>query len=165
MPKKTCIVMIGPPGSGKSTLAGELLGPGYTLCSTDLIRAELWGSESIQGEWSEIEARLNQKLGEAESAVIDATNYKRRGRTELLTRLREMGYTELIGVWVSECLARCLQRNNERERRVPEDYIEQVWNTLRQCKPSTAYEDFDLLYEGTVSQIRQSSLFVKTKQT
>ena len=49
-------LLIGPPGSGKTTMA-VLMAPllNAELLSTDCIRKELYGDETCQGEWSEIE--------------------------------------------------------------------------------------------------------------
>ncbi len=48
-------LLIGPPGSGKSSLAGILapLLPARVI-SNDALRQHLWGSENVQGPWSEL---------------------------------------------------------------------------------------------------------------
>ena len=55
-----CHILIGCPSSGKSSLAGQIQeeNPHYQNISTDQIRAELFGDETIQGNWSQIEDQV-----------------------------------------------------------------------------------------------------------
>ena len=52
-----CHCLIGLPGSGKSTFARQWVeyDPNCIIISTDTIRAELFGDETIQGDWNLIE--------------------------------------------------------------------------------------------------------------
>ncbi len=87
-----CHLLIGCPGSGKSTFAALLAKQGnYKIVSTDQIREALYGDESIQGDWSAIEARVLSEIQSAiasnQPVIYDATNAKRVWRMELLMKL------------------------------------------------------------------------------
>ena len=63
-------MIFGPPSSGKSTLAKYLaLKINAQIISTDSIRRELNGDESIQGDWENIESSMQDK-------IIDSINQK-----------------------------------------------------------------------------------------
>jgi predicted kinase len=74
------ILLIGLPGSGKSSLASMLAAayPGSQVISTDAIRAELFGSESVQGPWllvlPQVEQQMRQAVEQSLMAIYDATN-------------------------------------------------------------------------------------------
>ncbi len=90
-----CHFLIGCPGSGKSTFAALLAKEGnYRIVSTDQIREALYGDESIQGDWSAIEAQVLSQIRSAiasnQPVIYDATNAKRLWRMELLMRLNSL---------------------------------------------------------------------------
>ena len=61
------IMLIGVPASGKSTAAENISRRenNAVILSTDKIRAALYGKESIQGVWAEIEAVLYKDIKNA----------------------------------------------------------------------------------------------------
>lgn len=145
------ILTVGIPGSGKSTWAKSLAeqkaaqGKQYQIISTDRIRAELYGEESIQGEWMEIRARLIDRLksarqsiakGQTNAVIYDATNAARRQRREFIQTARACGYTPLIAAWIDVPLAVCLERNAKRSRQVPPPIIEKMHRQLTGAPPS-----------------------------
>lgn len=137
-------LLIGLPGSGKSTLAKQLLAecPQMQLISTDAIRGQLFGSEATQGSWlliwREIERQFQQVIIAGRAAIFDATNAKRRDRCELITQARDLGFTEIQGVWVKTPVWLCLARNQKRDRQVPEEIILRMHRQLRDAPPSLA---------------------------
>jgi predicted kinase len=141
------IMLIGLPGSGKSTLARQLQAtlPGYILISTDAIRAALFGDEAIQGSWllvwREVQRQFHQAVqqiqsGQAQAAIYDATNVVRRDRRQVLTQARSIGFTHITGVWLDPPLAVCLERNQKRDRQVPEAVIQRMHRRLVGAPPS-----------------------------
>ena len=62
--KNKIIMLIGAPASGKSTAAENISRRenNAVILSTDKIRAALYGDESIQGNWSDIEAILYKDI-------------------------------------------------------------------------------------------------------
>lgn len=144
------ILLIGLPGSGKSTLASKLVAeyPGSHLISTDAIRAQLFGSQEIQGEWllvwRQVRQQMRQAVEQSAMAIYDATNAVRRNRREAIALAREVGFSHLIGVWLDTPLSVCLDRNQRRERTVPEEVILQMHASLLNAPP-TQEEGFDYL--------------------
>ncbi|MEB3342669.1 AAA family ATPase [Okeania sp.] len=142
------IILIGLPASGKSTLARKIVSryPQCQLISTDAIRAQLFGDETIQGlwlkVWQEVQQQFHQAVNQTSLAIYDATNTQRRGRREVIDQARETGFSQIIGLWVDKSLQLCLERNKQRQRQVPEEVIMKMSRQLIDVPPSCA-EGFD----------------------
>ena len=155
------IILIGVPASGKSSLAEQMLRAsnqtsdqnsssltlGQTqLISPDRIRANLYGSDTIQGNWSEIWAQVQQSFINAaksqQSVIYDATNYKREYRRDVISLAQEHGFKPITGIWLNVPLWICLSRNETRDRTVPEDIVVDMYRTLS-YNPPTLSEGFD----------------------
>lgn len=133
-PALRCHLLIGPPASGKTTLA-EALAPLLTrsgeppavILATDAIRAELYGDPHIQGNWSEIEAQLHERLRSSVAAgipvIVDATHAMRPWRLALTQRLDPPVPIEWIGWRLTTALETCLAWNQRRPRRVNEAVV------------------------------------------
>ena len=136
------LLLIGLPGSGKSTLAKQLLTqcPQMQLISTDAIRGQLFGSETIQGPWlliwRELERQFQQAITADQGVIFDATNAQRKNRREVITLARDCGFRHLTGIWVRTPVWLCLARNQRRIRQVPEDIILRMHRQLRDAPPS-----------------------------
>ncbi len=155
------IILIGIPASGKSSLAEKMLRAsnqtshqnssslthGQTqLISPDLIRASLYGSAKIQGDWTEIWAQVQDAFANAaksqQSVIYDATNYKREYRKNIIDLAKEHGFKPITGIWLDVPLWICLSRNDLRDRVVPEDVVIEMYRTLS-YNPPTLSEGFD----------------------
>lgn len=130
-------VMVGLPGSGKSTYAKTL---GCPIVSSDAVRAELYGNESIQGSAHEVfnivHKRINDYLREGKSCVYDATNLsiKNRNPWPNIPECRK------VAIVVDTPYAQCLERNATRKRKVPENVIARM---AKKFQMPTAKEGFD----------------------
>ena len=155
------IILIGGPASGKSSLAEQMLRTtnqnsgqasssltyGQTqLISPDRIRASLYGSADMQGDWSEIWAQVQQEFANAaksqQSVIYDATNYKREYRKNIISLAKDYGFRPITGVWLNVPLWICLSRNDHRDRQVPDDIIIEMHRMLSYSPPSLS-EGFD----------------------
>jgi predicted kinase len=128
------------------------------LVSTDAIRGQIFGSETVQGPWPliwrEVERQLQQAIATNNTAIFDATNTQRSNRREVITIARELGFTHITGIWVNTPVWLCLARNKKRfstaasqqARLVPEEIILRMHRQLRDAPPS--------LEEGLDSLIR-----------
>jgi predicted kinase len=136
------ILLIGLPGSGKSTLAKQLVAecPQMQLISTDAIRGQLFGSQAIQGSWlliwREVERQFQQAISTGNPAIFDATNAQRRHRREVIALARDLGFTQIRGIWMNTPVWLCLARNKRRSRQVPEEIILRMHRQLRDAPPS-----------------------------
>lgn len=148
-----CHFLIGPPGSGKSTLAEQLatIEPSQ-IVSTDAIRASLYGDETIQGNWQEIEAEVLRQIQEALSqnqpVIYDATNYKRTRRIEFLEKIDTNPEIKWIAWMLKTPLETCQRWNQKRERKVANEIIEAMIQGLKDFPPLPA-EGFATVYTLT----------------
>ncbi len=146
-----CHILIGCPSSGKSTLAETIVKnhPHYTIISTDRIRQQLFGDETIQGNWSEIETEVFQQIEASlhhnQPLIYDATNAKRPWRFALLNHLNRYQNIDWLGWYLQTPLSTCLQWNQHRERNVPEAVIRRMSQHLKQFPPIAA-EGFATVY-------------------
>ncbi|NEQ14511.1 MAG: WYL domain-containing protein [Moorea sp. SIO3E2] len=167
-----CHFLIGPPGSGKSTLAKEIAKLGnYRIISTDQIRETLYGHQSIQGNWSEIEtevlSQISQGIASNQGIIYDATNAKRPWRIALLNQLTiELNSQPLLWMAWHLCtpLETCQEWNRKRSRQVPDYVIESMFKSLQNFPPLTA-EGFAAVNQvkGTVGSFDISKIQKKIK--
>jgi predicted kinase len=144
MSKNVLIVLGGLPASGKSTYAEMLVDSGqFCRVCPDLIRKELYGNESIQGNGKEvfkIAFDAIQRLGKQNfNVVFDATNIYANRRKELVEEMRPY-FDIIIFKWFDVATAVCLERNRQRERQVPEEVI---WRMAKTATVPTTEEGFD----------------------
>lgn len=140
-------VMVGAPGSGKSTAASALAEMfDSVVVSTDAIRGELWGDESVQGDWvelsREVERRVRCAAAGGRNVVLDATHAKRSYRRRAAEMLRAAGYDQIVPALVHPPLKTCFERNAGRDRVVPAAVVERMWLSIEQNKQSIQ-QDFD----------------------
>lgn len=146
MENLTAYIMVGAPGSGKTTYAHELAdSENAVVISGDDIRSELYGSAEIQGDWGEIWERIDELVSEScgMSVILDGTHCRKDYRAEAVTLLRSYGYERVEAVVLETPLAKCLERNANRQRRVPEHVVEQMHSDLQQSLKTITDEDFD----------------------
>lgn len=148
MSKNVLIVMSGLPASGKSTYSEWLTESGiFQRVCPDLIRKELYGDESIQGDGEKVFKIAHRTIRDygclSENVVFDATNIDRKTRIKLVEEMR--GYFDIIICkYFSTPLYICKIRNRERERQVPEEVLESM---ERRFRAPTLDEGFDLVEE------------------
>ena len=145
--KATLYVLVGIPGSGKSTAAQALLedlnhnhfaqddGKEAVWISSDNIRAELFGSASVQDNPNKVfeimRKRTVEALKEGCDVIYDACNLSSKRRTNLLNMLKSTRCNTVCIVCATP-YSDCLKRNSDRPSPVPETAIRrmyQSWNT------------------------------------
>lgn len=142
--------MVGLPGSGKSTVAAGLrinrsgVKSEPVVVSTDALRKELAGSEENFSKDKEVfEAVYANTLHaavEGKDVVYDATNLRRRYRKSLIDHLKKRGIDcQFIALMVNTDIDECKRRNAGRERKVPENVIE---NMAKGFEPISENEGF-----------------------
>lgn len=147
-----CHILIGCPGSGKSTLAKQIIqqDKNCQIVSTDTIRKQLFGDETIQGDWQLVEAEIFKQVDsyiEAGKPIIyDATNAQKSWRISLLEKLCKYDHVNWIGWYLKTPLEVCLAWNKQRDRIVPEEVIINSYQSLKDFPPLTS-EGFFAIYE------------------
>lgn len=120
-------VPIGQSGCGKSTWAMSVAEKeGARIVSTDVIRGELWGNESIQKSPSKVfnvaYNRLNEFLSEGYSCVFDATNIRKKDRKKIV-EIGKQNNATIVFLWFETSLEDSIANQKKRERKVPENAI------------------------------------------
>lgn len=127
------IILVGLPGSGKTTYGKSLvkLFPDSTVMySSDSIREELYGDESIQGDADKVFTLLRQRtiqaLHRGKTVVYDATNVTRKNRKNIIQAVKANclvhDYTiEAHVIWAP--WEQCVERDAARKRSVGKDVI------------------------------------------
>ena len=135
------------------------------ILSTDQLRAELWGDDSIQGPWPALEPVLHQRIcsaiNQGQSVVIDATHARRRWRLALINGLTLPIPVRWVGWWLQTPLATCLDWNKTRTRQVPDPVISMLRVAIPMRFPLT--EGFEALFKldpstGSIHQQIKSCL-------
>ena len=151
------IMMVGLPGSGKSTFAKEIRVRKYIsddlyipscpfIHSSDAIRKELYGDESIQDDpqkvFSELHRRIKTDLGNGFDVVYDATNISKKRRIAFLSELKNIRCCPVCVV-MAVPFSICMARNSKRERNVPADVLSRM---LRNYEPPHYSEGFRYIH-------------------
>ncbi len=127
-------LMCGVPGSGKSTWIKKHM-PDALIVSSDSKRENLFGDESFQGDNARVfaECRRDVERGLAAGAqvVVDATNILREHRADFLAIANLLGaHTTIVYFDVTPEMA--IERNLQRDRRVPEESIRDYFDRLEE---------------------------------
>jgi predicted kinase len=140
-------IMVGAPGAGKSTYAQKLAETeNAVIVSGDDVRAELYGSAEIQGNWFEIWDRIDELVSEScdMPIILDGTHYRKDYREEAIALLKSYGYDRVEAVVVNPTLATCLARNfTRRDRNVPDYVIKEMYTKLQTSLKYIDSEPFD----------------------
>lgn len=133
------IMLIGVPASGKSTAAENISRRenNAVILSTDKIRAALYGKESIQGYWPEIEAVLYKDIKNAitnkKNIILDATHYKKEYRAKIIKNFSK--YSEFSAYYFNYPFNIVYDRNKNRGRVVPFNVLAAMYSELRAAPP------------------------------
>lgn len=139
----TLVMMIGLPGSGKSHLAKSYKAMGYNVHSSDEIREELSGDVNRQDINTDVfnllHKRIKEDLSNGISCVYDATNMSYKRRMGFLDQIKGIRCWKKA-MFVATPYEVCLERNDDRERKVPEFVIERMY---RKFDPPYYYEGWN----------------------
>ena len=138
-------VMVGAPGAGKSTLATQLAeNENAFVISGDEVRAELYGDAANQGNWEEINDRIEELVSEAVGTpvILDGTHYLSSYRKEAQALLRSYGYDEIEAVVLNPPLEDCIFRNANRHRGVPRHVVLNMHEKLQKSLEFIGTEGF-----------------------
>lgn len=143
MERVKLICLVGIPGSGKTTYAAKYVKQNGGLhLSSDLIRKELYGDESTQGNPSEVfslmQSRAIEALNNGTTVVYDATNITRKDRANIIATCPKFVKIEAHVIWAP--IEKCIERDAARERTVGKAVIDKM---LKRFQPPFYDEGFD----------------------
>lgn len=139
------IMLVGVAGSGKSTYAKERQKEidRCIVLSSDAIRGELYGDESIQRDPAKVFQIMERRALDAArmgtSVIYDATNLSSRHRKHMVKQMSALGCTTECVICVATFEV-CCERQLTRERKVPTDVIDRQ---IRQFEIPTTTEGWD----------------------
>lgn len=145
-------MMIGLPASGKSSLAEQIAkSEDAEIVSSDNIRKELYGDENIQGDNNKVfrilQERIINGLKNNRNMIYDATNISYKTRMAFLQRLNKLE-VEKIAVMVATPYEDCLIRNSQRERKVPEEVIKNMYFNFYIPQYYEGFDDIQIKYNS-----------------
>ena len=118
------VMVVGLPACGKTTWANNQ--SGYVVLSSDSVRKELYGNESIQGDANKVfeimQRRAVECLRNEQSVIYDATNLSGKRRRHMLDRIRDIAEVTTKCEVFATPIEICKARNTARKRVVP-DYV------------------------------------------
>lgn len=121
-------MLIGLPGAGKSEIAREIADFNAVVLSSDAMRKEFYGDETIQGEpskiFEEMQRRAIAALKDGKDVVYDATNISRKKRRHILSSINIPCCKIAYVVWAR--YETCLARDSARNRNVGESVIRRM---------------------------------------
>ena len=128
MNRPTLILLVGVPGSGKTTYAKDYIERNTIHLSSDTIRAELYGDESIQGDPTEVfslmQKRAVEALNEGYDVIYDATNITRKDRASIISVCPKFAKIEAHIIWAP--IETCIERDAARDRTVGKEVIDRM---------------------------------------
>lgn len=143
MDRVKLICLVGIPGSGKTTYANNYIKSyGGVHLSSDGIRKELYGDESIQSDPHEVfslmQKRAVEALNDGRTVIYDATNVTRKDRASIISVCPKFAQIEAHVIWAP--IETCIERDINRERTVGKGVIDKM---LKRFQPPFYDEGFN----------------------
>ena len=130
MDRPKLIILCGPPGAGKTTYAIKYIEehPGTVHLSSDNIRKELHGDESIQDNPNAVFAIMQNRaiacLNFGSNVIYDSTAMTRKDRAGIIAACPKFTKIECHIVWAP--IEVCIERDAARKRTVGKDVIDRM---------------------------------------
>lgn len=142
-------ITVGIPGSGKSTYSKKFVESSdieIKYLSSDILRKKFGTGEEDQSVtplvFSHIKTKTKQYLSNKKSVLIDSTAITPKNRKDFIDIGKQYPDVEIIALVFQISLSIAKQRNNSRERVVPEYVIDKMY---KQFKFPSKSEGFDLI--------------------
>lgn len=154
-------MFIGIPGCGKSTHARKMMekDSSIVIVSSDAIRKELYGSEEDQSHnqevFNEVFKRTRAALANGLHVIVDATNLFRKRRIAFLKQFNNCEKRATVFAIPFEV---CCERNNSRERTVPQYAIDRMYRSFEPPHWAEGFDKIDIIRWGSDNTIIEDVL-------
>ena len=150
MAENKFMMIIGFPGSGKSTYALKLAdSENAIIFSSDALRKELYGSESVQDHNEEVFNILMKRMIEAlkagKNVIFDAMNISSKYRRNTL-KMIDKYCSKKLAYLIATPFMECLLRNDKRDRHVPEYVIKRAYMNFNIPHKAEGFDDVIIIY-------------------
>lgn len=164
------IMLVGLPASGKTELSKKLKSEGMEIVSSDSIREELYGDESIQGDSQEVfdlaHSRIIAALNNNKKVVLDATNLVAKNRKNFLRLIKEKVKRPIKKecIIIGTPIDICKQRQKMRARKVPDEVIDRMVKSFQFPYYNEGWDKIKVVYnQDIISDIGDFSTFLSTE--
>lgn len=144
------IMLIGIPGSGKSVAAQTIaMEENAIIHSSDSLRKEFYGNESIQGNnkflFEELHRRITKDLLAGKSVIYDATNLNSKKRKSFLNSIK-FTHAWTYAIVIATTIERVYINNEKRDRVVPREVIDRMYKSFNFPIFSEGWDDISIKY-------------------
>lgn len=137
-------MMIGLQASGKTSYVEKHAPKDAVIISPDRIRKEVFNVEYDpvveEGVWGTFFRQLELALRDKKKVIVDNTNVTRSGRASIIRVARRYN-VPVIGYWFKVPIEECLKRNQIRERKVPEQMIQNMQRMFDEPKLEEGFQE------------------------
>jgi len=162
MPK--LYITVGLPGTGKSTWSKEMASDGVIWLSSDAVRAELFGSESTQGNPKEIFRiiydRARKYITAGKDVIIDSTGVERWARKESIESVDGVSDVKRVCVFFMAEESVVRERSHERtDHEVPDYVIDRMIARFDCPIVEERFDEFIFIVDGKKINFATNNLF------
>jgi predicted kinase len=163
MNKPILFMMSGLPGSGKSHQA-EIQRNYYdaVIYSSDKMREELTGDVNCQDKndeiFKELHRRVKLDLSSGKNVIYDATNINYKKRKSFLEELKDIECTKIC-IFMVTPYRDCINQNNIRERKVPEDILSKMYKSIYIPQYYEGWDNITIVYNYNKDDYSIENLF------
>ena len=143
-------MLVGLPASGKSTIAKEIsIKENAVIHASDDLREELFKDVNENNKndqlFKELHRRIKQDLSKGKNVIYDATNISMKKRKAFIEELKDIDCKKLC-LFVVTPYEKCLEQNQNRERKVPDLVIEKMYKNIQIPQLYEGWDDIELIY-------------------
>lgn len=156
-------MLVGLPSSGKSTWTkNNSLKLNAVIHSSDALREELYGDESVQGNnvelFEELHKRIKSSLESGENVIYDATNISQKRRRHFV---REFSKYHKKAIYFNTSFGACVLRDAVRKRKVGEEVIKRMYHNLQVPTYAEGWDEIEIVYDHYINPFHTKDEFEK----
>lgn len=158
---------IGLQASGKTTYIEKHAPKDAVIISPDRIRKEMFHVDYDpiveEGVWNIFFHQLESALRDKKTVIVDNTNVTRSGRALILNMAKRYD-VPVVAYWFNVPLEECLKRNQQRERKVPEQMIHTLHRMYEEPTLEEGFQEIKVIPERVIAEAAKSSEQVPSKK-